>query len=51
MTNVFWRKIKKYFFAVQIFLQKITQFFYSINKNELRIWRIAENFLNLQYES
>lgn len=51
MTNVFWRKIKKYFFAVQVFLQKNNAIFYGISKNELRIWRIAENFLNLQYES
>lgn len=41
----------KYFFAVQVFLQKNNAIFYGIYKNELRIWRIAENFLNLRYES
>ena len=40
-----------FFLMCKFFFKKITQFFYSINKNEFRIWRIAENFLNLQYES
>ena len=44
-------KLWNIFEMCKFFFKKITQFFYSINKNEFRIWRIAENFLNLQYES
>lgn len=51
VMKILHRKDMKYFFAVQVFLQKNNAFFYGIYKNELRIWKIAENFLNLRYES
>lgn len=47
----FGAKLRNIFLLCKFFFKNNNAIFYGINKNELRIWRIAENFLNLQYES